>query len=72
MTETKRRIDFGQALYDIRMARGISQEGLAELLDVSRASVVRWESKGALPDAGNVVVAMKKLPEFKNYILSVT
>ena len=36
----------------LRKGRGLSQEELAERLEVSRQAVSRWESGTALPDAG--------------------
>lgn len=40
---------FGERLYELRKQAGLSQEELAEMLDVSRQSVSKWESdKGYL------------------------
>lgn len=40
---------FGERLYKIRKDAGLSQEELAELMDVSRQSVSKWESDKAYP-----------------------
>lgn len=42
-------------ILDLRKKQGLSQEQLAEQLNVSRQAVSRWESGAALPDAINVL-----------------
>ena len=39
-----------EQIYRLRTARGLSQEGLAERLGVSRQSVSKWETGAAVPD----------------------
>ncbi len=46
---------FGERLYQLRKERKISQEELAEQLDVSRQSVSRWENGTASPDFDKTV-----------------
>ena len=46
---------FGKRLYQLRKERKISQEELAEQLDVSRQSVSRWENGTASPDFDKTV-----------------
>ncbi len=41
----------GEKLWRLREARGLSQEGLAEKLGVSRQTVSNWENDRATPDA---------------------
>ena len=41
---------FGERLYELRNAKNISQEELAELLDVSRQSISKWENNKAYPE----------------------
>ena len=36
-------MSFGKRLYELRKNKNISQEELAELLDVSRQSISKWE-----------------------------
>ena len=38
---------FGERLYELRKNKNISQEELAELLDVSRQSISKWENDKA-------------------------
>lgn len=35
--------ELGQKLYELRKAKGLSQEELAELIDVSRQTICKWE-----------------------------
>jgi len=50
----------GDKIIALRKARGMSQEQLAQCLDVSRQSVSKWELNEATPDL-NRVVAMSEL-----------
>jgi len=40
----------GPRIYQLRTARNLSQEELADLLEVSRQSVSKWENNNAIPD----------------------
>ena len=40
----------------LRKSNGMSQEDLAEKLDVSRQAISRWESGAAMPDANNILL----------------
>lgn len=41
---------FGERLYELRKNKNISQEELAELLNVSRQSISKWENEKAYPE----------------------
>ncbi len=41
-------MSFAERLKQIRKEKGLSQEDLAELLDVSRQAVSKWEQGGSL------------------------
>ena len=41
---------FGERLYELRKKKNVSQEELAELLDVSRQSISKWENDKAYPE----------------------
>lgn len=43
-----------QRLHDIRIEQGISQEALAERIDVSRQTISKWENGVVRPSAGNL------------------
>ncbi len=47
---------FQEKLYRLRRERGLSQEGLASALGVSRQAVQKWESGAASPDTNNLIV----------------
>lgn len=49
-----KRMEFGEKLQKMRKANNLSQEQLAEKLNVSRQAVSKWEG-GALPDVDNIV-----------------
>lgn len=46
---------FHEKLTMLRKEKGMSQEELAEKLEVSRQAVSRWEAGSTLPDAGNLL-----------------
>lgn len=41
---------FGERLYELRNKNNLSQEELAEVLDVSRQSISKWENNKAYPE----------------------
>ena len=43
--------DFGEMLHRLRTERGLSQQQLANRLDVTRSAVANWEAGHRLPDA---------------------
>ena len=45
----------GQYIAKCRKNKGMSQEKLAEMLDVSRQTVSKWETGAALPDTYNMI-----------------
>lgn len=54
----------------LRKEMGISQEGLAEKLGVSRQAVSRWEVGSAQPDASNVLQLSKLFHVTADYLLN--
>lgn len=44
-----------EKILHLRKQQGMSQENLAEKLNVSRQAVSRWEMGSAQPDAGNIL-----------------
>lgn len=48
-------MSFGERLYKVRKDAGISQEQLAEIMEVSRQSVSKWESDKAYPEMNRLV-----------------
>lgn len=53
-----------------RKSAGLSQEELAERLNLSRQAVSRWESGTAMPDAGNILQLSKLFDVTADYLLN--
>lgn len=49
----------GEKIVGLRKERGLSQEKLAEILNVSRQTISKWESDQVLPDLNNIVALSK-------------
>lgn len=60
---------FGEKLLKLRKEQGLSQEGLAERLSVSRQAVSRWENEGILPDCGNLLELSRLFGVSTDYLL---
>lgn len=60
---------FGEKLFALRKEAGLSQEGLAEKLDVSRQAVSRWENEGILPDCPNLLALSRLFGVSTDYLL---
>ena len=54
----------------LRKSNGMSQEDLAEKLDVSRQAISRWESGTAMPDANNILQLSKLFGVTTDYLLN--
>lgn len=54
-------MNFGKNLQNIRKLRGMSQEELADKLDVSRQAISKWESGGAYPEMEKLLELAKIL-----------
>lgn len=48
-------VNLGENLQNLRKQKGMSQEELANLLDVSRQAISKWESNGTLPETENLI-----------------
>ena len=46
---------FEEKLIKLRKQKSLSQEDLADVLNISRQAVSRWESGATLPDAPNLI-----------------
>ena len=49
-------MEFGNKLYELRKARGLSQEDLASHLEVTRQTVSKWELGDSTPDLDKLVL----------------
>ena len=52
-------MDFGEKLQALRKENGMSQEALAEKINVSRQAISKWELGTASPDTDNIVLLCK-------------
>lgn len=59
-----------EKIFTLRKERGMSQEELAEKLNVSRQAVSRWEGGSALPDATNLLQLSKLFEVSADYLLN--
>ena len=50
----KNKTDLSERLRQLRKNAGLSQEQLAEKLDISRQSVSKWESGASIPDMDKI------------------
>ena len=48
-------MSLGQKIYELRIAKNLSQGNLADLLDVSRQSVSKWETDTAIPELDKLI-----------------
>ena len=46
---------FAQVLTRLRREKGLSQEQLADLMDISRQAVSKWEAGQSMPDLARLV-----------------
>lgn len=60
---------FGDNLKLIRKERGITQEQLAEMLEVSRQAVSKWEAGSGYPETEKLLLIAKKLEVSLDYLM---
>ena len=46
---------FGEKLKQLRVKNDYSQESLAQLINVSRSAIAKWENNGGMPDIDNLI-----------------
>ncbi len=59
----------GEKLQKLRKARRLTQEELATQIGVSRQSLSKWESDGALPDTANIITLADLFGVSTDYLL---
>ena len=62
-------MNFSEKLLTLRKANNLTQEQLAEKLDVSRQSISKWESGQATPDLEKIVVMSAIFEVTTDYLL---
>lgn len=60
----------GQKLKEIRKRFGLTQEELAEIMNVSRQAITKWENNGGLPDVTNLQELSKVFGITIDYLLN--
>lgn len=50
---------FGEKLYQLRKAQGLSQEALAEKLHTSRQAISKWENNNGYPETEKLILLAK-------------
>ena len=63
-------MEFQQRLYELRKKTGLSQEGLAELLGVSRQAVQKWEAGTSRPDLDNLAALARYFNVSLDYLVT--
>lgn len=48
-------MNLGETIYRLRTEKGLSQGALAEMLEVSRQSISKWENNSAVPDLEKII-----------------
>ena len=48
-------MSLGETIYRLRTEKNLSQGDLADLLNVSRQSVSKWESMASIPDLEKII-----------------
>lgn len=62
-------MNISDRIQNLRKAKGISQEELADKVGVSRQAVSKWESKQSIPDVDKVIVMSDYFGVTTDYIL---
>ena len=60
----------GKKLKEIRKKFGLSQEQLAEIINVSRQAITKWENDGGIPDVSNLQELSKVFGITVDYLLN--
>lgn len=61
---------FADKIIKLRKENGLSQEDLADKLNISRQAISRWESDSVLPDATNILQLSKLFNVSCDYLLN--
>ena len=62
-------MDFSEKLLTLRKAKNLTQEQLAEKLDISRQSISKWESRQAVPELEKIVALSAIFNVTTDYLL---
>ena len=62
-------MNIADRIQNLRKAKGISQEELADKVGVSRQAVSKWESEQSVPDLDKVIIMSEYFDVTTDYIL---
>lgn len=62
-------MDIGQRIQSLRKTKNISQEQLADIMNVSRQAVSKWESSQSQPDLENMIALSNYFEVSTDYLL---
>lgn len=65
-------MDISERIQSLRKSKGLSQEQLAEELNVSRQAVSKWESGSSVPDTEKIILLSDCLNTTTDYLLKGT
>ena len=63
-------MEFQNRLYELRKKAGLSQEGLADLLGVTRQAVQKWEAGSSRPDMDNLAALARYFNVTLDYLVT--
>ena len=63
---------FAERLKDLRLEKGLTQRGLAKLLNISYSAIRQWENQERVPNAEAVVILAKFFSVTTDYLLGLT
>lgn len=69
VVEGEKNMSFAEKILSLRTAARLSQEGLAEKLDVSRQAVSKWESGVTLPETDKLIYISNMFGVSLDYLL---
>ena len=62
-------MNIADRIQNLRKAKGISQEDLADKVGVSRQAVSKWESEQSVPDLDKIIIMSEYFDVTTDYIL---
>ena len=62
-------VNFGEKIYNLRILRQLSQEELAEKLNISKQSVLQWEAGISMPETEKIITMSKVFEVPADYLL---
>lgn len=62
-------MDFGQNLQQLRKEKGLSQEKLADILEVSRQAISKWELNAAYPETEKLIALSNLFNVSMDYLI---